>query len=401
MKSSVIPVRRVAVSERAHEQAPPAGTCAITVRLVTSLAEFAALGIEWNRLHETAQAASVFNSWTWLYEWWRVYGADQPLRILVAERGGVKVGLIALYVHEVRIARLPVRVLRFVGTGGDTSPEDLGPLLEPQCEADAALALAQAIVEMRDVDLCVLSDIDPASVFPHALERAAREQHRVRYTSICERIPYIELPASWQAFLKSLPSKRRSGIRCARAKLMSTDRDSRFFVWDDASKLDQALERLARLHHARWEAAGGSDSFTTHEYIEFHRRIMNAFMQRGWLRLYCLELFGETVAMNYCYRFRNRIFSMQTGFDPKVAALSPGNVLLGYAIEHAIGEGNEVFDFLRGDYMYKKQLANGSRDTVCVRVFSGSARGFLYGLRRIWLPTWKARLFGTPLYLQP
>ena len=146
----------------------------------------------------------------------------------------------------------------------------------------------------------------------------------------------------------------------------------------------------------RWSAAGGSDSFGTPEYVEFHRRIINSCFARGWLRLYCLELDGEIAAITYCYRFRNRVYLMQAGFDPARAACNPGKVLLGYALEHAIGEGNEVFDFLRGEHRYKDQLASGHRRTACIRVFRASPAALAYRLRRIWLPLLKARLERRP-----
>ena len=87
---------------------------------------------------------------------------------------------------------------------------------------------------------------------------------------------------------------------------------------------------------------------------------------------------------------------MQAGFDPAKAKSNPGRVLLGYALEHAIGEGNEVFDFLKGEHRYKDQLATGNRNTLGVRVFRNTLGALAYRLRKIWLPQWKARFYGRP-----
>src|SRR5436305_899759 len=237
----------------------------IAVQFLTSAEEFARLAPDWNRIHGAAAAASVFNSWVWQYQWWQVYGGGQPLRILVALEHGETLGILALYIQTIQVLGVPVRLLRFVGTGADTHPDDVGPVLAH-------------------------------------------------------------------------------------------------------------------------EAGGGSESFATPQYIDFHRSIMKATLPRGWLRLYCLELDDELSAITYCYRFRNRVYLMQAGFDPARARLNPGRVLLGYALEHAIGEGNEVFDFLRGEHRYKDQLATGHRNTMSVRVFRTSPGAFAYRLRRIWLP---------------
>ena len=119
---------------------------------------------------------------------------------------------------------------------------------------------------------------------------------------------------------------------------------------------------------------------------------MKACLPRGWLRLYCLEVDGEIAAMIYCYRFRNGIYCMQTGFDPDLGKLKIGNVLLGHAFEHAIGEGNSVFDFLRGDHDYKDQLASEHRETRIVAVFRATPAALVYRLRKVLLPLAKARL---------
>ena len=363
----------------------------IVVQFLAAERDLAEIAPDWNRLHEQCITASVFNSWIWQYQWWQAYGADRPLRLLVALEGGQVVGVLALYLQTIEVMGVPVRLLRFVGSGGDTHPDDLGPVIAPEREDEIARKLAEAVLCIGEVDVIALSDIHPRSRFPAALERAAAEFCCESLATPCERIAYVDLPAAWPKYLASLNSDHRRLIRKAREKAEAAHK-VRFFVWDDADRLDQAIDRLVELHHARWKAAGGSESFSSPQYIDFHRRIIKASFARGWLRLYCLELDGEIAAITYCYRFRNRVYLMQAGFDPAKAKANPGRVLLGYALEHAIGEGNVVFDFLRGEHRYKDQLATGHRTTRCMRVFRGTRGALAYRLRRVWLPRLKARL---------
>lgn len=286
---------------------------------------------------------------------------------------------------------MPVRLLRLVGSGADTHPDDLGPVIAPEREDEIARKLADAALCIREVDVIALSDIDPRSRFPGLLDRAAAEFGCDSLTTSSERIAYVDLPTAWTDYLASLKSDHRRLLRGARNKASAAHK-MRFFVWDEAATIDQAVDRLAELHRARWNATGGSESFSSAQYIDFHRGIIKASFARGWLRLYCLELDGEIAAITYCYRFRNRVYLMQAGFDPAKAKANPGRVLLGYALEHAIGEGNVVFDFLRGEHRYKDQLATGYRTTRCVRVFRNTRAALAYRLRRIWLPRLRARL---------
>ncbi len=372
----------------------------ITVRLETSEEAFTALAPAWNRLHSGAAAASAFNSWVWQYHWWQVYGAGQPLRILVALEGDEPVGILPLYEQATQSLGMQVRMLRLVGSGGDTHPDDLGPVIAAGREAAVAAALADALMRLPSADVVFIPDVQPGSAFPDALAEIARRDELAFEAGRAERIDYVDLPADWPAFLASLSASRRARMKSARKKLEAAHA-TRFFVWDDPAGLDAALERLAWLHRRRWQASGESESFATGSYIEFHRRILKAFFPRGWLRLYCLEVDGEIAAMTYCYRFRNRVYLVQAGFDPALSRVKPGTVLLGHALEHAIAEGNEVFDFLRGEHRYKGELATGSRETRFVRVFRPTLAARAYRLRVLRLPAWKARLKALALRLKP
>ena len=393
-RTLTLPPRSRSASEQSPSASAPRGA-GIAVEVLTGADAFAELAPAWNRLHADAPLASVFNSWIWQFQWWQVYGQGRPLRLLVAWEGDQPVGILALYVDRVRVLGVPVRLLRLVGTGADTHPDDLGPVLDPRCTRAAAHALARAALALRDADVLLLTDLAPDCPLRMAVESGARLAGRAFSTGVSERIAFIRLPTSWDEYLQALSSHARMGVRYKRRRL-ERGHAARFFVWQDPAQIDAAFDRLADLHRRRWAPLGGSESFASAEYLDFHRRVMKACLPRGWLRLYCLEVDGALAAMIYAYRFRNGVYCMQTGFDPEKGKLKVGNVLLGHAFEHAIGEGNALFDFLRGDHGYKDQLATDHRETCAVLVFRGTPGAAAYRLRKIWLPLAKARLLRRP-----
>jgi CelD/BcsL family acetyltransferase involved in cellulose biosynthesis len=374
-----------------------AASSPILVKTLDTAAEFAALAADWGRLHDQTGAASVFSSWLWQYQWWELYGAGRPLRVLVATQAGQVVGILALYLQTATVASLPVRMLRAVGTGGDTHPDDLGPVLSQGASETAVLeALAGAALRLKGWDVFLVTDLIAPSPFAQAVAGVARRAGIAVTTGRSQKISYVKLSGGWDSFLASLKADRRSKIRRARKKLLASHA-ARFYVWSDQAGLDGAVDKLVELHHKRWGASGLSESFASREYVETHRRIMKSCLARGWLRLYCLEVGGEIAAMTYCYRFRDRVFLVQCGYDPALSRFKPGHVLLGYAIEHAAGEAVEVFDFLRGEHRYKEELANGHRETGYVAAFQSTLPAWIYRLRRIHLPRLKARLLSTKL----
>ena len=91
----------------------------VSVRVIKTDAEFAALEADWERLQSGAALTSIFQTFDWLHLWWTFYGRGRPLSVLVATAGQEPVGVLAVYVETVTIFHVPVRLLRFVGTGGD------------------------------------------------------------------------------------------------------------------------------------------------------------------------------------------------------------------------------------------------------------------------------------------
>jgi CelD/BcsL family acetyltransferase involved in cellulose biosynthesis len=98
------------------------------------------------------------------------------------------------------------------------------------------------------------------------------------------------------------------------------------------------------------------------------------------------------VAINNCYAYRGEMSLFQSGFEPRLEKLRLGYVLVGWSIEQAIAEGMRVFDFLKGEYAYKRIWAADSRSAGLLHAYRRTPRGFLFGLRRHVLPDVRRRL---------
>jgi CelD/BcsL family acetyltransferase involved in cellulose biosynthesis len=362
----------------------------VNLRIVEDIEGFRALQDAWTRLLAQAQAPTVFNTWEWQFLWWKHYGDNQPLRIVVVSEGEEIVGILPLYIQTRRVwGRLPVRVARFVATGGDTAPDYLGPILHRDHAEEASSRLATFLsTEFQGWDVMVLTDISQGSAFESAMLRIWAANDQSVEWGISARISYVQLPPSWQDYLATLDSKRRHTMRSGRQKLEAVP-GARLFRWDDADTLDQAVDRLIELHHARWRGRADKYAFSSSEYVNFHRELMRVLAQRGWLRLYGVAIGDDVVAMLYCYGFNGTVSYFQGGFDPAYQNLRLGTCLIGYAIERAIAEGGSEFDMLRGEYDYKKQWAKEVRQTQCLTVYGNNPATFVYRVANNYIPRLK------------
>lgn len=362
---------------------------ALSVRCVESTAGLAELESAWESLH-AASGAGVFMSWIWQSEWWRAYGDGRELRVFVVSDGGGVQGIVPLYVDRIPLFGGTARELRAIGMGSDTHPGYLGPLLRTGRETEVAEVAAEAILRRADWDALALEYLDPGCPFTRELRCAARAEGARVCESAGECSWIVELPRTHQALLERYSRTHRKSMRHRHNKLRNLA--PRYFLWEDETRLDAALDRLIELHHLRWRSTGERYAFSSPQYVAFHRAVMQGFLRRGWLRLHCLELEGRIVAMDYSYCFRREQLAMQAGYDPQYAPYGIGRALLEHAIEYSIGEGNTVFDLLQGASEYKREIATGTRGTVTVRIYRRRPVAFAWYWRQEVVPGAKRRI---------
>jgi CelD/BcsL family acetyltransferase involved in cellulose biosynthesis len=281
-----------------------------------------------------------------------------------------------------------MREVRLVGSGGDTSPDYLGPLLAPEREEEVASALADYVVrQRRHWDVLNFTDVCEGA-FSRALQKALSKQDVEAVAKPCSRIQIVRLPASWDEYVGAMPRDRRYRLRNLRKKAEEKVA-ARFQTLRTSEELRGAVQELIDLHRSRWDSKDHTKgAFRTDAYIGFHSEVIDLCQRNDWIRFYRIEVEGRAAAMFYCYRYRDDVLYFQSGFDPKHEQHSLGQVLMGRSIESALGEGAKVFDLLKGEHAYKASWSNDFRHTVDIVAHNTSSLGRL-SLMKEKLREWK------------
>ena len=137
---------------------------------------------------------------------------------------------------------------------------------------------------------------------------------------------------------------------------------------------------LFELHDARWDEPGMS-SFTGRTR-EAHREFAALARERGWLRLWFLEIDGEPLAAWYGFRFGGTEWAYQTGRDPDAERDAVGFVLYAHTIREAMNDGMLEYRLLRGDESYKARFSDADPGLVDIALpLSARGRAALLAMR--------------------
>lgn len=307
----------------------------------------------------------------WVLSWWDTFGGgERELRVAVLREGGRLVGLAPLVARHRRHRLLvPLRRLELACSGeaeqDEVSSEYIGVLAEKGCEREVARTLAGELAN-RSFDEFVIPKMNAEDPMAEALVSAFRAVGWRAGLVQTSEAPYAPLPASWEQYLASLPSRRRHTVRRSERDLAAwAGAPPVLHVAQDAEGLEQGRRILESLHAERWRAAGHDGAFASTTFSRFHASVMPVLLERGMLELVWLEARGEPVAVLYNLVWNDKVYNYQSGRrmdlpDP----LRPGLAAHAMAIRRAIELGRREYDFLGTVRRYKREFATAERPLV-------------------------------------
>lgn len=302
------------------------------------------------------RAGHPFATWEWADAWWRHLGSGGvPATFACARGDGEPFAILALSVER----RMGVRLARFAGHG----PADLlGPVCDPADATDAAAALRRALEQVRPACRALLAEQVPA-------ELGYREA--LGGTPISGQVcPSIAVGGrSWDEYLAQRSSNFRQQAR-RRPRKLAREHEVEYRLTVDPDRLQTDLDVLARLHQARWGAAGSGA--LRGAVLDFHRDFAAAALRRGWLRLWTMEVDGRQVAALYGLRYGGVEWYYQSGRDPAWDREAPGFILLCHSMQAAFEDGVREYNLLRGDEEYKRRFAEIEHPTETLTMGCGT-----------------------------
>lgn len=324
------------------------------------IADFEAGRDEWGELAE--RSGSVFATWEWATAWWRHFGEGSEQVLLRCASPDGPAAIFPLC----RTRRGPLQVLRFIGYGpGDM----LGPVCDPADREAAGAALREALAEGTAGPWHVLlAERLPVGALGPAL--GGRELQR-------EASPELAIGGrSWEEFVAAQSRNMREKLRRNTRKL-EKQHELSFRLCEDPDRLGADLDTLIRLHRARW--GEGEGAFQREAIVAFHHDFAAAALQRGWLRLWTMEVDGEPAAAWYGFRFGGAESFYQSGRDPRFDRFSIGFLMLMRTVQAAFEDGLDRYAFLRGDEPYKDRLAESDPGLETRALGHGALGGTVVG----------------------
>jgi CelD/BcsL family acetyltransferase involved in cellulose biosynthesis len=331
---------------------------------INNLKDFVSLKTPWNALVQRS-SHTVFSTWEWCYTWWKHFGNNRRLIILLAEEDNKLIGIAPLMYSVHSMFGLRQGKIEFIGTSPTTNADFIIED-EQNTTIDVVTNYNDFIIQEGHESCMPLffdylqnlkikwSSADLTNIPEIALSKLSQVSNNIKLAHKCL---YTQLPSSNETFLGNIKRKDRKEMRRYLRQIEKHGFKAELVDCSKTHLVSNGMTELFKLNQKRWSAKGLPGGFSDQRRCNFYLDIANSFSKNRWLGLYCLKLSGKTVAVMYGFKYKDKYCAYKTGMDPAYSRFSVGNLLFLKVIEKCIQEGLLEFDFMWGTDSYKRQFA--------------------------------------------
>ncbi|MBI2836450.1 MAG: GNAT family N-acetyltransferase [Chloroflexi bacterium] len=307
---------------------------------VVSAETFSSLAARWDRLQHL-RWGSVFALPAWLQVWRQEFAPEiRPALLAVKEDEGL-LGFAPLLITDDKASFL---------CSADVC-DYLDFVIAPGQERGFFIALLDYLGE-RGVSHLDLGAVRPESTVLNSLVPVAQERGYMVRTEQEDVSVELALPPTWDEYLEILEAKQRHELK-RKLRRLSAEGSVVYRAVSEAGPLDRCMDSFLKMFT---ESRRDKAEFLTARRESFFRSLVGAMANIGIAHFGVLELDGVSAAMILYFVYGDRVYLYNSGYEPRYESLSVGLVCKALCIQESIEKGYKIFDFLKGNEIYKYHL---------------------------------------------
>jgi CelD/BcsL family acetyltransferase involved in cellulose biosynthesis len=277
----------------------------------------------------------------WLKAWWQTFGSDRTPYLCSIRRRGEVIGMAPLMVEG--------QTARLMGDADVCDFQDV--VVVPGREKAFCDTLLDHLKKqgIRQLDLqAVRAD---STLYRYLVPAATDRQYAVD-CQLVDATMVLDLPASWDMYLRQLTGKQRHEVRRKFRRLEEAGRVALRTV-DDATAVSSAMDTFLTLFKKnRTDKA----RFMTDQMASYFHALAIELASARIMKLFFLLLDDAVVAAVMCFDHDETFHLYNNGYDESYHVLSVGLLSKLFTLKESIQLGKKRYDFLKGTEVYKHRL---------------------------------------------
>lgn len=349
----------------------------MNVNIISIYNELLELEKDWEYIFEKSGTNNIFTSWEWCSLWWKHYGKNQKLLVLVIKDGAEIIGIAPLMVSKGNYSTLWRPVVSF--WGGELA--DYMDFLILRDNKEVISVIINFFMKHDDWGMIDFKRIPESS--PNLIpirECAAGLKYPYNFRVSCVS-PIVKIKKDWDDYYKSISKGLRQDIRTGYNKFKLTG-DIEFETYNIPSP-KALLDDLFELHRKRQDYKLGQSLFELQDNLGFFYDLAFAFSRIGWADISVLKTTNRIVSAVFALKYKGIFYYWIPVFAPEFIKYSPGKIHIHALLKNCFEQNYEIFDFMRGDEEYKFKWANHISNNYEFKIYSNGLYRKLDALRSL------------------
>ena len=322
---------------------------------INDVAQLDHIRLLWDALLRQTRGASFFQSVDWLEAYWRHFGADEKLRVLVVYSAGRPIGILPLCVRTERSGLGNLAVLTYPLHDWSTFYGPIGP--------NPAATLLAGMRHVRqtpqDWDL-----IDLRWIGSDTSDRG-RTEYAMRAVGLgVDKEPWastgvVDLSQTWASYFAARTNSWQQNYLRSEQRLSELGevtcvhfrpRGDAYGDGDPRWDLYDAWQAIAQ------SRGQGSTSPASEAVRPFLRDLHAVASKKGAVDVNLLLIDSQPCAFAYHYHFGGSVVVLQTGVDPELSCDGADQVICARAIRNSFEQGDRRYELGRGSIESQRDL---------------------------------------------
>lgn len=286
----------------------------------------------------------VQNSYEWCSIWWNHFKNKNMELYIIAVCNRDNIIAIAPMLIE---KRLGFKQIKFISTGLTDFHQFL---IENDSFGVCFETIIEHLTKFIKWDLVFLDQVNDEDILYKYLCNV--ENIKKKYRIGCVLIDINEL--SWDEYIKSIDKHVRNEYN-RRLRRLEEKTNISFISVYDKDKLKLLLDEIFKVHVQRWDSKSEDSKLKQNKLRSFIKEAFLSLFNYDSAALYVLKDEKEVLSYQLGFVQNNTFYCWNSSFNIDYYEYSPGQIIKGKIINELIKKNYKTYNFMRGDYEYKKK----------------------------------------------
>jgi len=343
-----------------------------SLQIIDNFSEFLKLKDEWNNLLSNSGNSNVFLTHEWFSCWWKAYGGDKSLFVVLVRENKVLKGIAPLMKTVEKHRGLRTVKIKFIENENSfrcdfiidgNREEVLGEIIEHLYGAK------------HSWDMIQLNNF--AADSPNYKPFSFILNNRKSAYGIKKGLssPYLNIDSGWEEYISGITKRVRQNMR---NKYRRLEKKCDFSV-ERVTDYEKSVNDVFKISAASWKSSIGKAITQSEKDKRFFTELTKTMAEKGLLDIWLLKIEGMPAAYEYHLRHGGTVFSMKADYDEGYKSLSAGAVLNSAVLRERHKDGTRQYDMGGTCDKYKLDWTSTVREHFNFYLFnSGIESRFLY-----------------------